>query len=113
MNKITNIRIKAKSIEDKESILRSLSLVFDIIEESKMYKLDRKNKSGAGYYVYLKVQEKKNIRGAGRKERFSEEDKTLMKMYRLQGKTYRHIASIFNCSVGTAHNIINEDNEEK
>lgn len=49
-----------------------------------------------------------NERGAGRKSRFSEEEKEKMKMYRSEGKTIKEIADIYSCSVGLIHKIINE-----
>lgn len=49
-----------------------------------------------------------NERGAGRKSRFSEEEKEKMKMFRSEGKTIKEIADIYNCSVGLIHKIINE-----
>ena len=49
-----------------------------------------------------------NERGAGRKERFSDQEKEMMKMYRIQGKTIKEIAQMYNCSVGLIHKIINE-----
>ena len=54
------------------------------------------------------VQKIKNERGAGRKERFTEEEKATVKMLRLQNKSYRAIAKELNCSVATVHKIINE-----
>ena len=56
------------------------------------------------------VQKIKNERGAGRKERFTEEEKATVKMLRFQGKSYRAIAKELNCSVATVHKIINEQN---
>ena len=52
----------------------------------------------------------KNERGAGRKERFTEEEKATVKMLRLQNKSYRAIAKELNCSAATVHKIINEQN---
>lgn len=54
------------------------------------------------------VQKINNERGAGRKERFNQSDKEAMKMYRLQGKSYKEIAELYGCSVGLVHKIINE-----
>lgn len=54
------------------------------------------------------VNKLKNERGAGRKERFTEEEKATLKMLRFQGKSYRAIAKELNCSVATVHKIINE-----
>ena len=53
----------------------------------------------------------KNERGAGRKERFTNEEKATLKMLRFQGKSYRAIAKELNCSVATVHKIINEQQE--
>lgn len=49
-----------------------------------------------------------NERGAGRKERFSKQEKEMMKIYRIQGKTIKEIAEMYSCSVGLIHKIINE-----
>ncbi len=49
-----------------------------------------------------------NERGAGRKERFSDQEKEMMKMYRIQGKTIKEIAEIYSCSVGLVHKLIEE-----
>lgn len=54
------------------------------------------------------VQKIKNERGAGRKPKFNDTEIQSIKMYKLQGKSYRAIAEIFNCSVGTIHKLINE-----
>ncbi|MGL5152959.1 MAG: Hin recombinase [Clostridium sp.] len=50
----------------------------------------------------------KNSRGAGRKAKFSEQDKETIKLYRLQGKTIKEIAEMYECSVGLIHKLINE-----
>ena len=49
-----------------------------------------------------------NERGAGRKERFTEQEKESIRMYRLQGKTIKEIAEMFNCSIGLIHKLINK-----
>ena len=50
----------------------------------------------------------KNQRGAGRKSKFTDSEKETIKMYRLQGKTIKEIADMYNCSVGLIHKLINE-----
>lgn len=50
-----------------------------------------------------------NERGAGRKSRFTIQEKETMKLYRIQGKTIKEIAEIYSCSVGLVHKIINEN----
>lgn len=49
-----------------------------------------------------------NIRGAGRKPVFSEEDKNEIRECRREGKTIKELAKIYSCSVGLIHKIINE-----
>jgi len=44
----------------------------------------------------------------GRPQRFTVQERETMKMYRLQGKSIREIAKIFECSTGLVHKIVNE-----
>ena len=53
----------------------------------------------------------KNERRAGRKQKFINAEIQAIKMYRLQGKSYRAIADMFGCSVGLVHKIINEQKD--
>lgn len=86
---ITKIKQKNKEIELKDNEIKKL--------KDKIHKL--KNEKG----VY-------NERGAGRKSKFTDHDKEVIKMYRMQGKTIKEIAEMYNCSVGLIHKIINENN---
>lgn len=47
-----------------------------------------------------------NSRGAGRKSKFSEMEKTEIQMYRFQGKTLKEIAEMFDCSTKTIQRIL-------
>lgn len=49
-----------------------------------------------------------NERGAGRKSKFTDQEKESIRMYRLQGKTIKEIAEMFNCSIGLIHKLIHE-----
>lgn len=53
----------------------------------------------------------KNERGAGRKQKFTNAEIQTIKLYRLQGQSYRAIADMFGCSVGLVHKIINEQKD--
>lgn len=90
---------RGKIIEKQEKEIQKL--------KSEIQKLKNENKALKNNKV---VSDKKihNERGAGRKERFSEQEKEMMKMYRIQGKTIKEIAEIYSCSVGLIHKIINE-----
>ena len=48
-----------------------------------------------------------NVRGAGRKSRFSNEEKLTIKSLREDGKTIKEIAAIYNCSVGLVYKVLN------
>lgn len=81
-NRIKVLELKNKSLEDT---IRHNNKVHELINEKKH-----------------------NERGAGRKSRFTEEEKSSIKMYRFQGKTIKEIAEMFKCSTGLVHKIINE-----
>lgn len=52
---------------------------------------------------------KQGLNTVGRKEKFNDQEKETIKMYRLQGKSIREIATIFECSVGLVHKVIKEN----
>lgn len=81
-----------KEIEELKNEVQKLK------NENKILKSKRKN-------ITIAVH---NERGAGRKEKLSDQDKEMIKMYRIQGKTFKEIAEMYNCSVGLIHKIINE-----
>lgn len=102
MNKV---RIEVFSQEEAQGIINKFKKIFDVNEVSKLYK----HRDKEGYYIYLSINEKdtKNERGAGRKDRFTDQEKEMIKMYRFQGQTLNELAKSFNCSVGLIHKIIN------
>ena len=62
---------------------------------------------------YEKLQEDYNVlsssvnsKSSGRPNKLSDSDKELMKMYRMQNKSYREIASLFNCSIGLVSKVL-------
>lgn len=87
------ISLKAKDVTTK----KNRDTIQQLLKENEELKNNTNN-----------VQKIKNERGAGRKERFTEEEKATVKMLRLQNKSYRAIAKELNCSVATVHKIINE-----
>lgn len=89
------ISLKAKDV----TIKKNRDTIQQLLKENEELKNNTNN-----------VQKIKNERGAGRKERFTEEEKATVKMLRLQNKSYRAIAKELNCSVATVHKIINEQN---
>lgn len=58
---------------------------------------------------FLKAEIKRlKSRGAGRKLKFNLYQISNIKNARKQGKSYREIAEIYNCSPGLIHKLINE-----
>lgn len=51
-----------------------------------------------------------NSKSSGRPNKLSDSDKELMKMYRMQKKSYREIASLFNCSIGLVSKVLKDFN---
>ena len=92
--KAHEITIKAK----EDSIKGNMNTIQKLLKENE----ELKNKNNSV------VQKIKNERGAGRKEMFTKEQKTMVKMLKLQNKSYRAIAKEMNCSIATVHKIINE-----
>ena len=89
------LETKNKSLDDKVYNLRD-----KVENNNNIHKLNNET---------IKVH---NERGAGRKTRFKEDQeqkKAEIKMYRLQGKTIKEIAQMYNCSVGLVHKLINEN----
>ncbi len=80
------LKIEVQKLKDENKVLRS-----------------KKGLKGA---TDLKVH---NERGAGRKSRFTDQEKETMKLYRIQGKTIKEIAEMYSCSVGLVHKLITED----
>lgn len=87
------ITIKAKEV----TIKKNMDTIQELLKENEGLKSNNNS-----------VQKIKNERRAGRKERFTEEEKETVKMLRLQHKSYRAIAKELNCSVATVHKIINK-----
>lgn len=87
------------AIADKERTLRLCVEEIEAIENK--YKQDLQG-----------VNKLKNERNAGRKERFTDDEKVTINMLRLAGNSYRAIAKQMGCSVGTIHKIIKEIEQE-
>lgn len=49
----------------------------------------------------------------GRPPKLSDSDRALIEMYRIQGKTVKEIAEMFNCSIRTVSRILKKGKEEK
>ena len=93
---------RGRVIEQQEKEIQKLKNEIQKLKDEN--KLLKNNKPG------ISTENKKahNERGAGRKEKFSIQEKETMKMYRIQGKTIKEIAELYSCSVGLIHKIINE-----
>ena len=95
----TVIRLNEINTKSKDNTIKSNR---DTIQQLLKENEELKNNNNGVHKI-------KNERGAGRKERFTKEEKATIKMMRLQNKSYRAIAKDMNCSVATVHKIINEE----
>lgn len=117
-------KLKSEHKEDKERLIKQIGL-FMGIANAKL--VDIREKSNKGYALKLEneklkeeneklklelEQSKANRKNAGRKAKFTEQEIAAMQMYKVQGKTMREIAEIFNCSVATVHKWISEHKEK-
>lgn len=105
-NNIHQVTIRATSLgiklekQEKENV-KLKEEIQKLKSENKLLK----EKKGVSSTKSNKV---KNERGAGRKAKFTEQDRETIKLYRIQGKTIKEIAEMYSCSVGLIHKIINE-----
>lgn len=90
---------RGKIIEEKDKEIQKLNSEIQKLKNENM--LLKNNKGISNKNIH-------NERGAGRKSRFTDQEKEMMKMYRIQGKTIKEIAEMYSCSVGLIHKIINE-----
>lgn len=102
------IKAHETSIEAKENtIIDKMNVIQKLIHENEQLKQDIKCKQDLDY-----VKKLKNERNAGRKERFTDDEKATINMLRLANNSYRAIAKQMGCSVGTIYNIIKEIEQE-
>lgn len=101
-----------KSRKDANKLYKKLREELELYpEENKFEVLLNQIKELQAEVLMLKVQNKelaKKVARGGRKQKFSEEDKTLIKMYRIQGRTVRELAEMFDCSAGLIHKLVSE-----
>ena len=101
-----------KELEEKERLIKTL--VDQISSQNEILKSnDKLIDTQKKYIEMLKesksiIEERHNERGAGRKKKFSIQEKETIKVMRLRGDTIRSIAEQFNCSVGLIHKLIHE-----
>lgn len=95
--------IEISSKEEGEKIINNLKHNFTI--EDVCFE---KSECKEGYYLHLEMEMKNLNFKMGRKRKFTDQEKEMIKMYRFQGQTITELAKSFNCSVGLIHKIINE-----
>lgn len=104
---ILQMQEKADKDYSNSSDYKQMSKRVELLE-NKNELLESKNKSLNERVQKLINEKVHNERGAGRKTRFTDQEKEAVKMYRLQGKTIKELAEMFCCSVGLIHKLINE-----
>ena len=94
---------RGHKIEKLEEEIKILKIEIQKLKDENKLLRSKKGSKGS---PDLKIH---NERGAGRKSRFTDQEKETMKLYRIQGKTIKEIAEMYSCSVGLVHKLINED----
>ena len=95
-----------EAVERGRIIEKQKNEIQQLKDETQQLKDENKLLKSTKRPIDLKIH---NERGAGRKSRFTIQEKETMKLYRIQGKTIKEIAEIYSCSVGLVHKIINEN----
>lgn len=117
--KLKNENERLKKKREKKANENNLELIDQQLQDARdmadkwhrqLFIQQQKNKELEKEIEYLSeknsITKKHNERGAGRKTRFTNTEIETIKMYRLQGKTIKEIAEMFNCSVGLIHKIV-------
>lgn len=119
IQKLKNENERLKKKREKKANENNLELIDQQLQDARdmadkwhrqLFIQQQKNKELEKEIEYLSEKnsfiKKHNERGAGRKTRFTDTEIETIKMYRLQGKTIKEIAEMFNCSVGLIHKIV-------
>lgn len=107
INKINTTNIQ-ELINEKEHYKKLYDKYFELLEKEQNRTNELESIIKDNDIQKLNNEHKYNERGAGRKPKFTDKERETIKMYRLQGKTIKEIATIYNCSVGLIHKLINE-----
>ena len=99
-DKIKMLEMKLKSAQDGKEHAEKLAKAKD----EHLQELQEQIKQ---LQAKTSIQKLKNERGAGRKPKYTEQDKELMKMYKAQGKSYKEIADIYKCVPSYVFKVIN------
>jgi predicted nucleic acid-binding Zn-ribbon protein len=102
---------RVELLENKNELLESKNKSLNERVQNLINELESKKNNNDIHKLIIEKQH--NERGAGRKTRFTDQEKETVKMYRLQGKTIKELAEMFCCSVGLIHKLINENKKEK
>lgn len=126
----TNLSIEKAKVAELENRLKALEKDIYTAPQyvelrNEFNELKRKSRTMRMYDVkYKSLKEKYNVlkadydslsaslnsKSSGRPNKLSDSDKELMKMYRMQKKSYREIASLFNCSIGLVSKVLKDFN---
>ena len=102
LSEIESLKNKNKETEEYyRDVLSGIYKKFNVDSRMDLMRVSRE-------YLELKEKSKKNSRGAGRKPRFTEEEKNIIRAQRKEGKTIKELAALNNCSFGVFHKILHE-----
>jgi DNA-directed RNA polymerase specialized sigma24 family protein len=101
---------RVELLENKNELLESKNKSLNERVQNLINELESKKNNNDIHELIVEKQH--NERGAGRKTRFTDQEKATIQMYRLQDKTIQELADMFCCSIGLIHKIINENKEK-
>lgn len=123
--KLKNENERLKKKRERKANENNLELIDQQLQDARdkadkwhkqLFIQQQKNKELEKEIEYLveknSIIQKRNERGAGRKNRFNEQEVETIKVMRLRGDKIKDIAEQFNCSVGLIHKLIHESEEK-
>ena len=115
-NEIERLKKKRERKANENNLERIDQQLQDARDKADKWHKQQKNKELEKEIEYLveknSIIQKHNERGAGRKNRFNEQEIETIKVMRLRGDKIKDIAEQFNCSVGLIHKLIHESEEK-
>lgn len=102
ISKIESNVIESETYKNLEAKTKELNLWKDT-HMLDAYKIESLEKKIANFEANAT-----NNSSGGRPSKFTDQEKETIKMYRLQGKSIRKIAEIFDCSTGLVHKIVSK-----
>lgn len=104
---------ETKEYKELRALYMQLKREYAILETYKPLYDDIKKKYDDLKAKYNDLEKSLEQIKSGRPKKLSDQDIETMKLYRIQGKSYRELSKLFNCSIGLISNTLKDFNLEK